>query len=834
MPPSPAYSWFCVLCSTANILRHAARHRASQLASQSAVCLEHRKETINPQQAKPARPSVPKRDADGPSPSFDILNNQAAAETTKYRVPVVLDQPLEVEPVLKSVAITQVSTTEPTPEDVSVSSLAVSPKSLSAQATTEKEPTKNVSQEFVTPLRNLQSSKVPSSRIGRLFHYGGLAASLGYGAASEIIRRTGRTSNDAQSSIFMTEANIKRLVSKLSQMRGAALKLGQFLSIQDTHVLPAEIDQIFRRVQDSAHYMPDWQMEKVMTASLGPDWTKYFESFERLPFAAASIGQVHGAVLAASISPTGRPEPVAVKIQFPNIVNSIDSDLSYIKILLTAGRLLPKGLFLDRSVQVLKEELADECNYRREGLFATKFGSPSHLGGDSRFKVPWVWEGSTESVLVMERVHGTSVGDADINGLSKGDRDDIAAWILELCLKELFEFRAMQTDPNWSNFLWNAQTRQVELVDFGATREYSKEFMDSWLRLLQAAASEDRDACIQWSQKLGYLTGEENQIMLDAHVDSMILLATPFKSTTAQPFDFGQGSAWSDITAQIRAQIPVMLTHRLTPPPRETYSLNRKLSGTFLLAARLGATINTKAIWDVVVSNYQFTSAVPDDLYVMPQVKRLFSRSSCGKDGPPYRYRSKSAGTAPTDGDSSDEFTYLDALQGWTSMHIPGSYHHACRLKVFYLLRAGLSNALLLLRMRIDYFSPLLQMSTALLTSLSQRLFWRPVLYASTRCKSACQHELRFTSVEVPETLRDELRATSRSTSYISISPPPSLRVATMRPLLGAQTSAAACNWSPDTALGLLSSRIIQSRANPAALLHSAGPRSHLALPTEL
>ncbi|KAG6844309.1 hypothetical protein H0H87_007879 [Tephrocybe sp. NHM501043] len=480
--------------------------------------------------------------------------------------------------------------------------------------------------EFITPVRNLQSSKVPSSRIGRLFHYGGLAASLGYGAASELIRRTGGSSSEGQSSVFMTEANIKRLVSKLSQMRGAALKLGQFLSIQgsyvpsslstrhtdsvrkDTHVLPTEVDQIFRRVQDSAHYMPDWQMEKVMTSSLGPDWAQSFDSFDRLPFAAASIGQVHGAVLAASASPTGRPEPVAVKIQFPNIVNSIDSDLSYIKVLLTAGRLLPKGLFLDRSVQVLKEELADECDYTREGSFLTRFGSLECLGGDARFKVPWVWEGSTKSVLVMERVHGASVGDADISGMSKKDRDDIAAWILELCLKELFEFRAMQTDPNWSNFLWNAQTRTVELVDFGATREYSKEFMDSWLRLLQAAASEDRDACVEWSLKLGYLTGKENDDMLNAHVNSMILLATPFRASTPQPFDFGQGSTWSDITMEIRAQIPVMLMHRLTPPPRETYSLNRKLSGTFLLASRLGATIDTKAIWDRVVSKYEYSS----------------------------------------------------------------------------------------------------------------------------------------------------------------------------------------------------------------------------------
>lgn len=461
---------------------------------------------------------------------------------------------------------------------------------------------------YSLPSRNLQSSKVPSSRIGRLFHYGGLAASLGYGAASEIIRRTGSGANGQQSSVMMTEANITRIVSKLSQMRGAALKLGQFFSIQDTHVLPTEIDKIFRRVQDSAHYIPDWQMEKVMSTSLGANWASNFSSFERLPFAAASIGQVHKATLAPTVSPTGKPEPVAVKIQYPNIVNSIDSDVGYIKLLLSAGKLLPKGLFLDRTIKVLKEELADECNYTREASYLRLFGSPAYLGNDNRFKVPWVWEGSTECVLVMERVDGTSVGDADISGLSGQDRNDIAAWIMELCLKELFEFRVMQTDPNWSNFLWNSYTRQVELVDFGATREYSKEFMDHWLKLLQAAASEDRDACVEWSLKLGYLTGQENEIMLNAHVSSMILLATPFQASASQPFEFGHGSKWSEITAEIRAHIPIMLKHRLTPPPRETYSLNRKLSGTFLLASRLDASINAKEIWDRIVQKYDFSS----------------------------------------------------------------------------------------------------------------------------------------------------------------------------------------------------------------------------------
>ncbi|KAH9942839.1 ABC1-domain-containing protein [Amylocystis lapponica] len=426
---------------------------------------------------------------------------------------------------------------------------------------------------FLAPpaARKLQSSKVPSSRVGRLFHYGGLAASLGYGAASELLRRS--TSDDSASRQHQT------LVSKLTQLRGAALKLGQFMSIQGS---------CFPRPASA-------RTDDVMRVALGPSWEEHFDSFDRLPFAAASIGQVHAAVLRASSSPTGSPARVAVKIQFPNIAGSIASDLGYVKMLLTAGRLLPRGLFLDNTIQVMKEELADECDYTREAS-----------GGDPRFKVPWVWEGSTERVLVMEYVEGVSVGGAAISALSQRERNDIAARIIALCLKELFVLRAMQTDPNWTNFLWNARTQQIALVDFGATRAYSKTFIDSWLRVLQAALSGDREACIAESLALGYLTGAENEVMLDAHVRSMTLLATPFKADTPQPFTFGPHSQWAAITAEIRALIPVMLQHRLTPPPRETYSLNRKLSGSFLLAARLNASVDCKVLWDQVVKGYQF------------------------------------------------------------------------------------------------------------------------------------------------------------------------------------------------------------------------------------
>jgi aarF domain-containing kinase len=90
-----------------------------------------------------------------------------------------------------------------------------------------------------------------------------------------------------------------------------------------------------------------------MTSSLGHAWRSSFVDFNPIPFAAASIGQVHHATLTASASPTGQPERVAVKIQFPNIAESVASDLSYIRLLLTAGRLLPRGLFLDKTLTVI-------------------------------------------------------------------------------------------------------------------------------------------------------------------------------------------------------------------------------------------------------------------------------------------------------------------------------------------------------------------------------------------------------------------------------------------------------------------------------------------------
>lgn len=96
--------------------------------------------------------------------------------------------------------------------------------------------------------------------------------------------------------------------------------------------------------------------------------------------------------------------------------------------------------------------------------------------------------------------------------------------ILRLCLLELFEFRFMQTDPNWANFLYDGQTHKLGLIDFGASREYTKEFMNGWYRLLMSAVKGDRATMKDESEKLGYLTGEENEVSHPDHQAIVLLM----------------------------------------------------------------------------------------------------------------------------------------------------------------------------------------------------------------------------------------------------------------------------------------------------------------------
>lgn len=518
----------------------------------------------------------------------------------------------------------------------SLSSLPIVSSSSSSSSTNSKANQKRVFREVA----------VPSSQLERVWGFGSLAAKLLIGAAGErvskfmkgneesstekVISKTTaekliepKTSNISISStsthsstsvqrptipsvkpaINISEAQAERLAEGLCRMRGAALKIGQMLSLSDDTMIPPQIAKALERVRTQADVMPKRQFDKVMTNEFGNDWREKFGgiNFEDAPVAAASIGQVHRTVL-----PDGRM--CAVKVQYPGVAESITSDINNLKTLLSIGNFLPAGLYIDSVMAVAREELAAECDYLREAAAQERFRA--NVGSDPDFEVAEVVRShSTARVLTTTWVKGMPIDQVSVTerGLPQSVRDGVARKLLKLTLNELFTWRFMQTDPNWGNFLYDPEKDVIGLLDFGASRHFKKAFVDDYLRLVWAAANKDTKTITDVSIRLGFLTGLESKAMLHAHVESGLVVGEPF--LTNEPFDF-HGSG---ITQRVSQYGEVFAHERLTPPPTEVYSLHRKLAGAFLICIRMGAKMKCRDLLEEVYFNHKFGPVSEDD-----------------------------------------------------------------------------------------------------------------------------------------------------------------------------------------------------------------------------
>ncbi|MDN4631712.1 AarF/ABC1/UbiB kinase family protein [Sphingomonas sp. PsM26] len=423
---------------------------------------------------------------------------------------------------------------------------------------------------------------VPSGRLARLGVFGRMAGGVAGNVMAEGARRLASGEVPKMGDLLLTPANAMRVADQLSHLRGAAMKLGQMISMDAGDMLPPELATIMGRLRDNAHHMPPQQLDTVLAKEWGKDWRRRFAHFQAHPIAAASIGQVHRARL-----PGGRE--LAIKVQYPGVKDSIDSDVDNVATLLRVSGVLPKTLDIAPLLAEAKRQLHEEADYLREGEMLARFGDL--LRDEPQFLVPALHPDlTTPHVLAMDYVAGVPI--ETLETAPQALRDRVMANLIDLVLREMLDWGLMQTDPNFGNYRWQPDTERMILLDFGAARAVPDETATGYRTLLQAGLAGDRDAVREAAVAAGFL----GPAAVTAHrdlIDRMIDVVIGELGKTG-PFDFGDRA----FVGVLRDQGIDMARDRSTwhVPPVDTLFVQRKISGTALLAARLKARVDVRSL----------------------------------------------------------------------------------------------------------------------------------------------------------------------------------------------------------------------------------------------
>jgi len=336
-------------------------------------------------------------------------------------------------------------------------------------------------------------------------------------------------------------------------------------------------------LRSQGYSMPDTQLRRVLGREYGKGWQRRFARFDFEPVAAASIGQVHRVVKQG-----GRE--LALKIQYPGVARSVDSDVENLSSLLKKLDFLPMRLDIDALAAEAKRQLRLETDYESEARNLERYRKL--VEGLPELVVPRVDRSlTTRHILAMDWVEGEPLEILASEAVPAARRNAVARALYELLFRELFEFRFMQTDPNIANYLYQPATRQIVLLDLGSVGEYPARFSEAYRKACRAVIAGDRDGVRAAAFDIGYAHPEDPQAMIDNAVEIIELACEPLVHRGL--YDFA-GSRL--VTRGRDLGLEVLFGQGLRSPPPETLFLHRKLIGTFLVCAKLRARINVHGL----------------------------------------------------------------------------------------------------------------------------------------------------------------------------------------------------------------------------------------------
>jgi predicted unusual protein kinase regulating ubiquinone biosynthesis (AarF/ABC1/UbiB family) len=338
-------------------------------------------------------------------------------------------------------------------------------------------------------------------RTKRVLKVGELATSVGSSYAWQVLSGPFRSADKRQKA--MLDAHIRnamRIVERSKELKGAFMKLVQMLSMRDD-ILPAEALQVLSVVQSQVPPMDYGEIREQVRRELGKTPQELFQSFDPEAFAAASLGQVHAAVL-----PSG--DEVVVKVQYPGVEETVRQDLKNVKALLQTFTLIGRDVMrqkIDETevYQELEERLHEELDYINEAKNIALF--QKIFADDGEVVVPEVYpDFSSRRVLTMSRVEGYPFADVLKPGVDQALKDWIAVKYFRVLWRQVFEFGVLHTDPHPGNYLVTYHPK-LAILDFGSIRIFPEEIRKAYHGLAAAILRRDRRAMAECLVRLGFM-----------------------------------------------------------------------------------------------------------------------------------------------------------------------------------------------------------------------------------------------------------------------------------------------------------------------------------------
>jgi len=379
----------------------------------------------------------------------------------------------------------------------------------------------------------------------------------------------------------------RQVVESLAKLKGAAMKAGQWIVLEGRDFFPPEVIKILSQLQDSGSFLDIKEIQEILKNELGEEKFSKIQELSDEPIASASIGQVHKAKI------EGRD--IVLKIQFPGISDSIDSDITAFKqlakVMMTAGG---KQADITPLMEELKKVLKQEVDYLKELKYLNLYRG--RILKTTSYLVPEAFEFySSSKVLTLEFMKAIRFSDWVESKPSKKDREHVGMLLIELYCLEFFDWGLVQTDPNPANFLVDINEKHPRLVilDFGATLEYSEDFKKNYTSLLRVFSRGNTKEIFEAAQGFGLIDQREDGETQELFAKLMRVSLEPF-DLKLQPFNFSD----LDYSERVRS-VAIQFGRKVkySAPPQQLIFLHRKLGGIFNIIKQLDVKIDLQPYW---------------------------------------------------------------------------------------------------------------------------------------------------------------------------------------------------------------------------------------------